>query len=122
MPSRAIVAKELAEICKITAHPDRIRMIEQLNSGPKDVKSLAEVLELSASRVSQHLALLRAHRLVEEHREGRQHIYNLTQPKLARWILDALEFIEIRPSVVSEADIKAVREYWSNTQQQAAAS
>lgn len=115
MLSRTMVAKELAELCKIAAHPDRIRIIETLHFGPKDVSTLAKTLKMSSSRVSQHLALLRAHRHVEEHREGRQHVYHLTQPKLAEWILEGLEFLENRPSSISEADIEAARKYWSAT-------
>ena len=30
MPQRQLVSKELAEIFKIVAHPDRIRIIEEL--------------------------------------------------------------------------------------------
>lgn len=116
MKNRSRVAKELAELCKIAAHPDRIRIIETLHSGPKDVSSLATALGISGSRVSQQLALLRAHRHVSEERNGRQHIYHLTQPKLAEWILDGLEFIEARPSV-SGADIEAARRYWSANDQ-----
>ena len=71
MPSRALVAKELASIFKVVAHSDRICIIEELGDGEKDVNTLAERLELPGTRVSQHLSLLRAHRIVEERREGR---------------------------------------------------
>jgi len=40
MPDRKVVAKELADIFKITANPDRIRMIEELRAGEKDVNTL----------------------------------------------------------------------------------
>ena len=33
MPSRQIVAKELSEIFKILANPDRVRIIEELGAG-----------------------------------------------------------------------------------------
>lgn len=113
MPGQIIVAKKLAELCKIASHPDRIRIIESLHSERMDVKTLAEVLGMSGSRVSQHLSLLRAHNHVEEEREGRQHFYHLTQPKLAEWIFDGLEFIENRPAAVSDADIAAARRDWT---------
>ena len=41
MPSRQLVAKELGEVFKVLAHPDRIRLIEELRSGEKDVNTLA---------------------------------------------------------------------------------
>ncbi len=70
MPSRILVAKEMGEIFKVLAHPDRIRLIEELRAGEKDVNTLSERLELPSPRVSQHLGLLRLHRIVAERREG----------------------------------------------------
>lgn len=113
MPSRQVVAKELSEIFKIVAHPDRIRMIEELRGGEKDVNSLVELLDLPGPRVSQHLSLLRVHRIVEERREGRHHFYRLTQPEIAEWIIEGLEFIEGRLSGVSRSAIRSARRLWS---------
>lgn len=96
MPSRALVAKEMAEIFKVLSHPDRIRLVEELRASERDVNTLHEDLDLPAPRVSQHLSLLRAHRIVEERREGRHVFYHLTQPELADWIIEGLQFIEAR--------------------------
>ena len=57
MPSRLIVSRELADLLKLLAHADRLRLIEELRLGEKDVTSLAIALQLPATRVSQHLAL-----------------------------------------------------------------
>ncbi len=103
MPSRLIVSRELADLLKLLAHADRLRLIEELRHGEKDVTSLAIALQLPATRVSQHLALLRAHRLVEERRDGRSHFYRLAHAHLADWILDALPFVDIRKRL-EEAD------------------
>ncbi len=113
MPSRQLVAKELADIFKLTAHPDRIRLIEELRLGEKDVNTLAESLSLPGSRVSQHLSLLRAHRLVEERRDGRHHYYHLVQPEIADWIIDALDFVEGRIAGVTRTSINAARRLWT---------
>lgn len=113
MPSRQVVAKELAEIFKIVAHPDRIRMIEELRAGEKDVNTLVEILELPGPRVSQHLSLLRAHRIVEERREGRHHFYHLTQPEIAQWIVEGLEFVTGRMNGISPSAIRSARRLWS---------
>ena len=112
MPSRQIVAKELAEIFKIVAHPDRIRMIEEIRQGEKDVNTLVETLQLPGPRVSQHLSLLKAHRVVEERRDGRRHFYRLTQPEIAQWIIEGLAFIEGRMSVSATA-IQSARRLWT---------
>ena len=112
MPSRIVVAKELAEIFKVIAHPDRIRLIESLRQGEKDVNTLASLLELANARVSQHLALLRVHRIVEERREGRYHFYSLAQPEIANWIIDGLEFLEGRSAAFSASNINRARRLW----------
>lgn len=113
MPSRTIVARELADIFKAIAHPDRIRMIEELRAGGLDVNTLAERLGLSGPRVSQHLGLLRLHRMVEDRREGRRAVYSLVQPEFAAWILDALAFVEGRNRPVGR-EIEMARRLWKD--------
>lgn len=112
MPSRLIVSRELADLLKLLAHADRLRLIEELRGGEKDVTGLAVALELPATRVSQHLALLRAQRLVEERRDGRSHFYRLAHPHLADWILDALPFVDIRSRLEDADHIDAARALW----------
>lgn len=113
MPDRQVVAKELAEIFRITGHPDRIRIIEELASGEKDVNTLVTQLKLPGPRVSQHLSLMRAHRIVEERRDGRHHYYHLSQPEIANWIIEGLAFVEGRLSAVSQSTIRKARALWS---------
>jgi len=113
MPDRELVAKELSEIFRITGHPDRIRIIEELRSGEKDVKTLMESLGLPGPRVSQHLSLMRAHRIVEERRDGRHHYYHLTQPDIADWIIAGLEFVEGRLGGINKDNISNAKELWS---------
>ncbi|MCP5179146.1 MAG: helix-turn-helix transcriptional regulator [Pseudomonadales bacterium] len=115
MPSRHIVAKNLADIFKVIAHPDRIRLIEELRGGERDVNSLAKLLGVAGPRVSQHLALLRAHSIVEERRDGRTHYYRLTQPEIAQWIVEGLAFLEGRRADESTSEqIAAVRRLWAS--------
>ena len=114
MPERKVVAKELAEIFKVMAHPDRIRLIEELAGEEKDVKTLLNDLELPGPRVSQHLGLLRAHRIVEERRAGRHHVYRLIKPNLAHWIINGLDFIEGRLETVNKSTIANARESWTS--------
>jgi DNA-binding transcriptional ArsR family regulator len=114
MPSRVIVAKELAELFKVLAHPDRIRIIEELHKTECNVTTLSERLDLTGSRVSQHLSLMRAHRFVEERRDGRQHVYHLTQPDMADWIVQGLDFIEGRLKGPSPKDLQKARSLWAH--------
>lgn len=113
MPSRLIVSKELADFLKLIAHPDRLRLIEELRHGEKDVSGIAAELDLPPTRISQHLASLRAYRLVQDRREGRNHFYRLTQPAMAGWIVEALEFLEVPSPLDDGSHIDRVRELWA---------
>jgi DNA-binding transcriptional ArsR family regulator len=115
MPSRLLIARELSEIFKALAHPDRVRLVEELAASEQDVNTLHDRLGLPAARVSQHLALMRSLHLVDERREGRRHFYHLTQPELARWVLDGLRFIEVRlaEDVSHQRDLEAARRLWA---------
>jgi DNA-binding transcriptional ArsR family regulator len=114
MPSRIIVAKELADIFKVMGHPDRIRLIEEMRPGEeKDVKALAESLGLAGPRVSQHLSLLRAYRIVEERRDGRHHYYSLIQPQIADWIIEGIDFLEVRSGNLKKSQLTEAKKLWS---------
>jgi DNA-binding transcriptional ArsR family regulator len=93
MSSRDLISRELAELLGVLAHPDRIRIVEQLRAGEMDVFHLQQALSLPQSRVSQHLAVLRLHRLVVERREARHVFYHLSDPSLPQWIASGVEFL-----------------------------
>lgn len=90
------MANELASVLRILGHPDRVRIIDELSREEKDVKTLLNDLALPGPRVSQHLGLLRAYRIVDERRDGRHRIYRLIQPQLASWLLRGLDIVEGR--------------------------
>jgi DNA-binding transcriptional ArsR family regulator len=109
MPRRQIIAKKLAKILKVVSHADRIRLIEELHRGEMDVNTLAGTLSLPGPRILQHLSLLRAHRIVEQRRDGRHHIYKLIQPEIARWIVDGITFVEGCGNAVPKSKINPAR-------------
>ena len=113
MPKCQLVAKEFAAVLRVIAHPDRIRIIEELRTGERDVNSLIDALELPGPRVSQHLGLMRLHHIVEERRDGRRHFYSLLHPEIAVWIVEGLDFVEGRITGLKPSDIKAARRLWS---------
>lgn len=94
MADRGFATKELATLLGILAHPERIRIVEELRDGELDVASLQKLLGIAHSRVSQNLGILRSHRVVAERREGRHVFYHLVQPRIASWLLDAMNFLE----------------------------
>ncbi len=118
MPSRDIASKELAKLFAVFAHPDRVRIIEELGSGEKDVNSIQAVLGVSHSRTSQNLAVLRTNRMVVERRDGRHVYYRLAQPNLAGWVLEGLRFIEgaVQASGAQLSALEEARRTWSHEQ------
>ena len=93
MPQRLVVSREMAALLGVLAHPHRVRIVEELRTGELDVNSLQDILAVSHSRVSQHLSVLRSHRIVTERREGRHVYYRLVHPALAKWLVDGLVFL-----------------------------
>lgn len=115
MPFRKIVLKELSDLLKSLAHQHRLQIVEELGAEEMDVNTLQATLGISHSNVSQHLAVLRAHRIVAERREGRSVFYHLKHPELAAWLLEALKFVEEEQSSANEIRqaIDSAREIWT---------
>jgi DNA-binding transcriptional ArsR family regulator len=117
MPWRALLTKEMGDFLGVLAHPHRIRIIQELRNKELDVNGLQSVLEISHSRVSQHLSVLRSHHVVVERREGRHVFYRLLQPSLAQWLSNGLEFLRqesAHHAEVSEAVTKS-KVLWPDT-------
>ena len=115
MPHRVLVAKELGDFLGVLSHPIRIRIIEELREAERDVNSLQDALGISHSGVSQHLMILRSHRLVSERREGRRVFYRLRQPEIAAWLMDAMRFLEQKTTAAMELQkaIEKTRKGWA---------
>jgi DNA-binding transcriptional ArsR family regulator len=72
-----------ASILKTIASPRRLEMIHLLGeTGPMEVRRLAEHFDMPQPTVSQHLAALRSAGLVEAVRTGREVRYQLVDPDL----------------------------------------
>lgn len=59
------------------AEPNRIRIIDCLRTGKKNVTQLATLLDVEIVNVSHHLGVLKAAGLVEDQKDGRFVIYSL---------------------------------------------
>ena len=115
MPFRSYVTREFGALLGVLSHPNRLQIVEELNRGEMDVNALQGVLGISHSGVSQHLALLRAHRVGTERREGRRVIYRLRQPELATWLIDGLSFLEGASGEAEElrSAVESARAHWT---------
>ena len=103
MPKRVI--KSVADLFGVLSNPIRLQIIILLSEGERDVKEIHEQLGLSSSNVSQHLAILRTHHLVDLRREGTHVFYKLHTKKVIDVIRKAIELFELE---LSEAE--AIRE------------
>lgn len=66
-----------AELFRVLGHPARVRILELLREGERNVGDLQTALELDSSGTSQHLAALRKQGLVESRREGTSVYYRI---------------------------------------------
>ena len=113
MPTRRIVAKELGALLKVLSNPDRILIVHALaTSGSSSVNELAERLHVAPSRVSQHLSLMRAYKLVVESSEGRRRIYSLGIEDLPHWLLEGVDFVADRVGDVSQDQAEDAKRLW----------
>lgn len=76
---------EKAELIKAIAHPVRLCMVRNLiaNHGA-NVSTIQGCLGASQSSVSQHLAKLKALKIVEARREGKEMFYYVTNEEVCR--------------------------------------
>jgi ArsR family transcriptional regulator len=66
-----------ADFFRTLGHPVRIRVLELLCEGPKQVRELLAEIEIEASSLSQQLAVLRRYGIVTATRDGSTVIYAL---------------------------------------------
>ena len=79
-----------ANLFKGMAHPVRVRVLEILSASPDvSVTELISDMGVEASRLSQHLSVLRTHHLVVSERRGSQVFYSLAYPRVAELLATA---------------------------------
>jgi ArsR family transcriptional regulator len=78
-----------AEFFRMLGHPVRIRVLELLGEGPKQVRELLAETGVEASNLSQQLAVLRRAGIVVSSREGSAVTYSLAGPDVADLMLAA---------------------------------
>ncbi|MGG1313368.1 MULTISPECIES: ArsR/SmtB family transcription factor [Cohnella] len=69
-----------ADFFKALAHPMRIRILEVLSEGDRNVNELQSILGSEGSAVSQQLAVLRNKNVVYGIKDGTSVIYSLRDP------------------------------------------
>jgi len=91
-----------ARLCRTLSHPHRLRVLQVLRQGERSATELRELLEISRSLLSQHMARLREEGLVAIRLDGQRIFYRLTEPLVAEaleLIRSALLRLDLRPEV-----------------------
>lgn len=71
-----------ADFFKALAHPLRIRILELLTEGDKNVNEIQSLIGSEGSAVSQQLTILRAKNIVIGTKDGNRVIYSLRDPMI----------------------------------------
>jgi ArsR family transcriptional regulator len=78
-----------ADIFQALAHPTRIAIVEILRNGEVPAGTIFAELDVEQANASQHLAVLRAKRIVVNRKVGNQVFYTLRSRRLVE-VLDAM--------------------------------
>jgi DNA-binding transcriptional ArsR family regulator len=70
-------AKACADLLQALGEPNRLRIVDLLRSGSKNVTEISRLMQEEIVNVSHHLSVLRDAGLVENRRDGRFIIYSL---------------------------------------------
>ncbi len=76
--------RKLANLLRLIAHPDRLRILAVLRCHPECVCHLSAALDRSQPYISQHLAMLRHAGLVVDEKDGLNVFYRLADEEMAR--------------------------------------
>jgi len=74
------VYRKQATVLKALANDSRLMIVDRLSEGECSAGELTRVVGTDQSTVSKHLAVLRAHGIVEDRRDGNAVIYRLLIP------------------------------------------
>ncbi|MBI5359798.1 MAG: winged helix-turn-helix transcriptional regulator [Planctomycetes bacterium] len=72
----------LIAFCKLLSDPTRVKIIRLLCERPMCVCELMDVLSLNQPCVSQHLTILKFHRLLSSRREGKWTVHQIDKKSL----------------------------------------
>lgn len=79
---------------KAIAHESRLMIVDRLSRGENSVGELQQLVGGDLSTVSKHLALLRAHGIVGDRREGTTVFYRLLTPCVCNFMTCATQVLK----------------------------
>ncbi|MBN2068926.1 MAG: winged helix-turn-helix transcriptional regulator [Opitutales bacterium] len=78
--------KQKATIIKALAHPTRLWMVEQLETGERCVCEFVGAVDADFSTISKHLSILKQAGILEDEKRGKQVFYRLKVPCVLKFI------------------------------------
>lgn len=90
------VFKRQAAVLKALANESRLMIVDRLGQGECSAGDLVELVGADQSTVSKHLAVLRAHGIVDSRREGNVVYYTLLTPCVLNFFACASGVLEAR--------------------------
>jgi len=91
------VYRAQARVLKALANESRLLIVDRLSQGECSAGELTRLVGTDQTTVSKHLAVLRAHGIVEDRREGSAVVYKLLTPCVTNFFSCATQVIkEIR--------------------------
>ena len=90
------VFRQQARVLKALANESRLQIVDRLSRGECSVGELTDLVGSDQSTISKHLALLRAHGIVLDRREGNVVYYTLLTPCVMKFFACATQVLEER--------------------------
>jgi len=94
--ARRDVFKQQAQVLKALANASRLKIVDRLSRGECSVGDLTTLVGSDVSTVSKHLAVLRAHGIVDDRREGSAVYYRLLTPCVCNFFACATQVLKER--------------------------
>lgn len=88
------VYRSQARILKVLANESRLMIVDRLSRGECSAGELTHLIGSDQTTVSKHLAVLRAHGIVEDRREGSVVIYRLLTPCVTNFFSCATQVLK----------------------------
>jgi DNA-binding transcriptional ArsR family regulator len=97
MPAKDVsVFRKQARVLKALANESRLKIVDRLSRGECSVGELTDLVGSDRSTVSKHLAVLRAHGIVLDRREGNVVYYELLTPCVMNFFACATQVMKER--------------------------
>jgi DNA-binding transcriptional ArsR family regulator len=96
------------DVFKVIANQKRLEIIQLLRGRELNVTEMIEMLGLRQANLSQHLSLLRQHRVVTVNKKGREVYYRLADDNIAKAVQLVYRFLQAQYDIQDKAPAGAL--------------